>query len=365
MTEQDSAKAKNGTNAAEITVSVLVPIYNTEAYLRQALDSLRAQTLSNFEVVCINDGSTDSSRQIIQEYLDADARFRVIDKPNSGYGASMNRGLVEATGKYIAILEPDDFFEPNALELLVGAAEENNAEVAKANYWFYWSSPEPRYQLISVVKPHMANHLFSPQVETDVYLTMPSIWSAVYRRSFLQQNGIDFLETPGASFQDLGFTFKVWAHATRVFMLEQPILHYRQDNEASSVNNPDKAFCVCTELEEIKRVAAMLPNAAQLKPVLYRFEYDNYLWNFQRLAPALRHEFLPYMVEKLREGKEAGAYDPAWFGSWQQKNLQLVLENPSKFEKIYPSKPTKLAKAWYYLRLAGPKALLDIANRKK
>ena len=96
-------------------VSVLVPIYNVERYLRQCLESLRDQTLADIEVICINDGSTDSSRDIIEGFL-SDPRFRVIDKPNSGYGASMNRGLDEARGRYLAILESDDFLDAPALE---------------------------------------------------------------------------------------------------------------------------------------------------------------------------------------------------------------------------------------------------------
>lgn len=90
-------------------ISALVPICNVERYLAECLDSLRAQTFSNFEVLCINDGSTDGSRDIIQRYLDLDERFRVIDKPNSGYGASMNIGLDNAQGTYIAILDFQGF----------------------------------------------------------------------------------------------------------------------------------------------------------------------------------------------------------------------------------------------------------------
>ena len=89
---------------SEPTVSLLVPIYNVERYLRECLDSARAQTLDDIEVICINDGSTDGSRAIIQEYLDADPRFRVIDKANSGYGASMNMGL-EAASRAVAMLK--------------------------------------------------------------------------------------------------------------------------------------------------------------------------------------------------------------------------------------------------------------------
>ena len=84
-------------------VSLLVPIYNVEKYLRECLDSARNQTLQDIEVICINDGSKDSSRTIIQEYLDADERFRVIDKENSGYGVSMNMGLEAARGDYVGI----------------------------------------------------------------------------------------------------------------------------------------------------------------------------------------------------------------------------------------------------------------------
>ena len=86
-----------------------------------------------------NDGSTDGSLAIIHRYMEADARFRVIDKPNSGYGASMNMGLANAIGEHIAILESDDFFEPNALELLVDVAECNQSDVVKGDFYLYWS----------------------------------------------------------------------------------------------------------------------------------------------------------------------------------------------------------------------------------
>ena len=116
-------------------ISVLIPIYNVESYLEECLDSLRAQTFRDFEAICINDGSTDGSRDIIQKYLDLDSRFKVIDKPNSGYGASMNLGLEQATGTYLAILESDDKFEPNALEFLYQTATQHEAEVVKADFW--------------------------------------------------------------------------------------------------------------------------------------------------------------------------------------------------------------------------------------
>ena len=115
-------------------VSLLVPIYNVERYLAECLDSALGQSLRDIEIICINDGSTDSSRKIIERYLQADSRVRVIDKPNSGYGASMNQGLDAARGEYVGILESDDFFESDALERLLDAARACDAQVAKADF---------------------------------------------------------------------------------------------------------------------------------------------------------------------------------------------------------------------------------------
>ena len=100
-------------------LSLLIPIYNVERYLRECLDSAVAQTLEDIEIICINDGSTDNSPAIIREYMEHDARVKMIDKANSGYGDSMNHGLEMARGKYVGILASDDFMAPDALETLV------------------------------------------------------------------------------------------------------------------------------------------------------------------------------------------------------------------------------------------------------
>ena len=100
-------------------VSILVPCYNVEKYLKQCLDSIVNQTLQDIEIICINDGSTDSTLDIIKQYAKNDDRFVVIDKQNEGYGKSMNRGLDAATGEYIGIVESDDWIEPVRLVPIV------------------------------------------------------------------------------------------------------------------------------------------------------------------------------------------------------------------------------------------------------
>ena len=93
------------------TVSVIIPIFNVEKYLAQCLDSIRAQD-EPLQVLCVNDGSTDGSKEIIERYVELDSRFVLVDKPNGGYGNAVNVGLDHATGDYISIIEPDDWIEP-------------------------------------------------------------------------------------------------------------------------------------------------------------------------------------------------------------------------------------------------------------
>ena len=338
-------------------VSVLVPICNVERYLDECLASLASQTFGDFEAICINDGSTDASREIVQRYLDADPRFRVIDKPNSGYGASMNCGLDNATGSYVAILESDDLFAPGALALLHDAAEKNASDVVKANFWLYWSRPEERCELFKVVDDAQAGRTMCPLDDIAVFFRKPSIWSALYRRDFLAECGIRFLETPGASYQDSGFNFKVWASARSATFLAEPVLFYRQDNEKSSVNNPGKVFCVCDEYVEMERFLTNAPvrDAGRLLGVLERMKFDTYLWNFDRLDGELRERFVRRAAQEfscaLDEGKvERGLFEP---GAWA--DLEALAASPTTFSadrERYVGKGT-LASLLRYLRLGG------------
>lgn len=310
-------------------ISLLIPIYNVEAYLEECLRSAASQTLRDIEIICINDGSTDGSRAIIEEYL-SDPRFRVIDKPNSGYGASMNQGLDAATGEYIGILESDDFFDPDALEVLYEAAMAADADVAKADFYFYWSQPHPHDQRFGWVKTDDAG-IKDPRSFTNVFYRKPSIWSAIYRKDFLQRNDIRFNETPGASYQDASFNFKVWACAQRVVLIDRAILHYRQDNEGSSVNSPTKALCVCDEYDEIMRFASARADAPDLLPIIAKMRFDTYMWNYERLAPKLRKGFAQRMADDFRAEDDAGIADHQLFEPWKVVDRKAIVADPVAF----------------------------------
>lgn len=347
-------------------ISVLVPCYNVENYVEECVDSILAQDFEDYEVICINDGSKDSTSEILHGYADRDARIRVIDKANSGYGASMNRGLEEARGEYIAILESDDFMEPNALRSLYDAAVRNDAQAVKANFYFYWSKPEPRNKKNQLIRED-APELVNPQEFHELFWYMPSIWSALYRKSYLNEHGIRFLETPGASYQDLAFTFKVWACAERIALLKEAFVHYRQDNEASSIHAPGKVFCVCDEFEEMEKFLVAHPEKAYLKPVETRLKFDSYIWNYWRLDQKLRKQFLPRFVDDFKKEEQEGNIDYDLFLPWAEVDLRQILANADDYHRWAcetDGKQGKFATAMRYLKVGGMPLLKKRLNYK-
>jgi glycosyltransferase involved in cell wall biosynthesis len=363
MQNNDTSTQKNTTPA----LSILVPIYNVERYLGECLESIRNQSFTDFEVICINDGSTDGSRAIIDSYCDRDSRFRLIDKPNSGYGASMNLGLAAARGTYVGIVESDDFIDPTTLEILHDTAQRFDAEVVKANCYFYWSAPSPKDQLFELVPEAQTGRLINPQEETEIFYLKPSIWSAIYRRDFLKDNDIHFLETPGASYQDSSFNFKVWVSAVRAVFLKEAYLHYRQDNETSSVNSPDKVYCVCDEYEEMAHYLDEQPEKkAYLDTVKTKMKYDSYMWNYERLAEQFQIPFLERFKADFDRAEVEGTIDFALFEPWKISELQSIRQSPILYHarRTSTDKQGKFGRARHYYQIGGFPLLAKVVKNK-
>ena len=333
-------------------LSLLIPIYNVERYLHECLDSALAQTLKDIEIICINDGSADNSPAIIREYMQRDTRVKMIDKANSGYGDSMNRGLDMARGKYVGILESDDFMAPDALEKLVAAAERFDADFAKANFDLYWSKPEERRELMELFKAKDCGKPVHPSDTVDAFSLKPSIWSAVYRRDFLNRNDIRFLPTPGAAFQDASFTFKVFALADTAVYLHDSVLSYRQDNEGSSVNSPNKVHCVNDEYAEIHRWIVedyAESHSSQDVAKLLR-------WSYIRLNPKFYAEFLDRMAQEFRGALEAHEFELGDLKPWKRANLKAIVDDPQKWLAASPdfAGAGAMGRAKHYARVGGP-----------
>lgn len=286
-------------------ISVLVPICNVEKYLSKCLDSILNQTFRNLEVICINDGSTDSSLDIIKKYAKIDARIVVIDKANSGYGDSMNRGLSVAKGKYIGIVESDDFIESDMYERLFNEAEKYGLDIVKGKYNLYWSDAKhEKHSWRKQIQDDIANienKVFSPRQYPVVCLTTPSILSALYKKDFLTENNIGFLPTPGASYQDTSFAFKVWGVASKAMLLDYYGVNYRQDNPAASMNTVSRAkiYALDEEYEEI--IQFFLNNGIYdtFKDVINTYMINTLCWNIRRMESDMLSEYIHVQKRKF------------------------------------------------------------------
>ena len=224
-----------------VDVSVIIPCYNTAAFLDQALSSAEQNDRISLEIIVLNDGSTDDSLSIMRAHEAADPRVHVIDKENQGYGASMNRGIAESKGTYIAILEPDDWVRPHMYDDLfeygMSFGLPTPPDVIKSPYTrvvmpetseqylchcSYYKRVDPGFQPFTLADaPHLIQH-------------HPSIWSAIYRRGFLDEHGIRFMEVPGAGWVDNPFLIETLCQAKTIVYKEQPYYCYREDLPGSS-----------------------------------------------------------------------------------------------------------------------------------
>ena len=223
-------------------VSVIVPVYNVERYLPACLEAILAQTLQSIEVICIDDGSTDSSAGILARYAARDPRVSVLGGPNGGYGHAVNRGIDAARGEYVGIVEPDDLVDRHMFEDLLAAAalaDGTRADVVKSSYWNYYdledgSDPyiEPSNLMDKMPKEPC---VFNVHKSCEVLFHHPSIWSALYRRGFLDQRRIRMIEVPGAGWADNPFFFETLCQAQTISWVPGAYYYYRQTNpEASS-----------------------------------------------------------------------------------------------------------------------------------
>ena len=222
-------------------VSIIVPVCNVEKYLRECLDSLVSQSLKDIEIICVDDGSTDSSLSILEEYAARDGKIVLLSQPNRGYGAAVNAGLDLATGEWIGIVEPDDFIDADMYLKLIALADVHpEVDVVKGGYWQLYDFPEAKFEQVVLGCALESGRVFSAFEYPRVTGFHPSIWSCIYRRSFLAEYNCRMKEVPGAGWVDNPFLLETLCQARAIAWLNEPIYHYRQyhTDSALRLNDP-------------------------------------------------------------------------------------------------------------------------------
>lgn len=224
-------------------VSVIVPIYKVEKYLVQCIDSIINQTLKDIEIILVDEGDMDACRYIIDHYEQTDSRVKTIHEKNGGYGASVNKGLDIATGEYVAIVESDDFIDPEMYEEMYAYAKKLDADMVKTPYYEFWDNKNNQKNVRNIC--HYAEKITATTPKDQVFSIIDypsqmavhaSLWAAIYRREWMNEKSIRFVAGKGAGYVDVGFRIDTFMNTTRAAWLNKPYYNYRMTNTESSTN---------------------------------------------------------------------------------------------------------------------------------
>lgn len=216
----------------EPKISVIIPVYNAEKYLKQCLDSVLNSTLKDIEVICVDDGSTDTSLDIIREYENNDDRIKHFCQKNQHAGVARNNGLKVAIGEYIHFLDADDWIDTNAYEEWYKIASEQKADVAVCFYRTYDEQSKETKPKRSLPKDYIANSNFKEAPGFFIFNEVVP-WNKIYKRDFLRKNNIFFDNLICAN--DRAFYFRVILAAKKIVTIAQYWIYYRINNSQSLV----------------------------------------------------------------------------------------------------------------------------------
>ena len=218
-----------------VKVSVIVPVYNVEKYLKRCLDSLVNQTLSDIEIICVNDGSTDGSAQILEEYAIKDSRIKVTNQVNSGVSETRNVGVRQATGEFIGYVDPDDFIEPDFYEKLYNSAKENNCDIACASV--IRENEKKKKVLIKYDKQSVAKTV-KEKFELAHLPEHCYIWNKIYNREKLLNSGITFRRE--MVYEDMIYSPDVVSELGDLITVPDVWYHYWNNDTSIVKNSSDK-----------------------------------------------------------------------------------------------------------------------------
>jgi len=313
-----------------IKVSIVVPIYNVESYLPICLESLIVQTLSDIEIICVNDGSTDNSQYILEKYKEKDSRIQIIRTSNMGYGHAMNVGIRNAAGKYIGIVEPDDYVDAEMYEILYHRAIAMDADIVKADFYRFYGEGEEQENIYFSTAGNAENYrrVICPKREKECFRYIMNTWTGIYRRDFLEKNHIYHNESPGASFQDNGFWFQTFCYAERITFVDRALYYNRRDNPNSSVCSRGKIYCANEEFSFIRKFLEDHPCLE--KEYLYYFslkKYHTYLFTLERIGWEYKREYLRNFSKEFCEAEKNKELCQAVFTPQEWSNINWIMRD--------------------------------------
>ena len=324
---------------AQPQVSILIPVYNVEDYLSRCLDSVLSQTLPNIEVICVNDGSTDHSPDILKKYQEMDSRIIIVNKENGGLPSARNAGIDRASGKYVGFVDSDDFVEPTMFEKLYNTAEKEKSDVVICGANILPENPRANDWLYACLSPEYKKYEeFDPDVIFNNITTTPFLWRTLIKRQLLEENHLRLAEDIMLG-EDKAFQCKVYPLAKSITVIPDKLYNYFWCREGSLMNqtvysNPEKKVLEHGRLiENISETVLKYNDKTSLKKAFLEwsipFIYDDFI------SISLNNKIdLASKLIRIWNQCEYAKYEfdiPEW-----KREMMDYFEEVSQSEKIFP-----------------------------
>ena len=352
------------------TVSVILPSLNVAEYIGECLESVCNQTYENIEIICVDAGSTDETNQIIKEYKYKDKRIKSIVFGRKSYGAQVNHGIHVATGKYIAVVETDDFIEPEMIGKMYETANLGEVDYVKCDYKKFFCQRDGNYNYSSVYQfdngdMEQYGIVINPHEMNCLYRSDYNIWRGLYKTSFLKSNNIKFNESDGAAYQDIGFMERIMASVNRAIYIKKTYYNYRTDRtEASSYS----VKCLKNTMEEFRSYLEADVENTYLRG-LYQHMAIAFLNEYEKSLIASEYdinseyckEYYKWFKGKITEALEQSILSLSLLKKRDSERLEILLESPQLFSDRCSKE--NLFRKKFYDELHADKILIFGAGR--
>lgn len=283
-------------------VSIILPVYNVAPYLRQSLDSIIAQTLTDIEIICVDDGSTDDSGKILDEYKEKDNRITVIHKRNAGTGAARNDGLKIATGECIGFVDPDDWILPNMYERLYNILQDKELDIVMFTPDVFNDQTQKHEGFLYFQDsnfPKILDDKIFNKDDISPFSYPMCVWNKLYRKKLFDDNNIDFAE--GLDFEDHKVIFKSLFTAKRIYFIREKLYVYRHSRQGSILSDNDtRMFDHIKIYDIVENILKETGNWEKFHLDFLRYKVHNILYYYTMIKPQYKDEYYKKMVKSLQ-----------------------------------------------------------------
>ena len=310
-------------------VSVIIPVYNAEKFLDGTLASVRNQTLSDIEIICVNDGSTDGSATVLSDFAAADGRFKIIEQANRGGSAARNRGLDSAVGEYIAFLDNDDVYHPQYLEILYNNLCKVSADVSCCAYRKFYG--EGAYSFTESCAPVSSNLFVSDSPFADKFVRRKKIGSLMWQKLYKAELFKDIRFSPSLpAINDMLLNIEILLKSRRTVVCKEELIAYRiietsQTMKKLSLKRIDEYAALAREITALKTVYPHY--AKQLENIVSRYAFGMFVDEFlARYKPEEERELYKASSASLRQLVQTGIVKPSSLGLRKSKMLRAFAD---------------------------------------